>query len=301
MLSNTDSLRTCSTESSLSEVAEDAVEPTELLTGLANYLVKIGDHQSAAECAWEAYRLDKRYAVLIADYICLRVISQEGEKNSMYYYRKAHRHGEVFAANRIGRCYFHGYGSDLNYKKAYKYFAIGHANGDYDATVNLGLCFEKGHGVRANIEIAYELYCEAVKAGNKSAVYALCRVIYEGKLPNIDQYDAFTVIRNAYWRRLISSDDVELNRLKNLISVESYESQAMLNSPSIYLRLNTSTTLVKHFKSKLYFIDNINRAFDFYEVSIGPVVDTMDFLEIAVEKLTHLENGDTTRLKFRGM
>jgi TPR repeat protein len=300
MQSNTDSLRTCSNSSSESNDALDAVEPTELLTGLAKYLVKIGDKKSAAECAWEAYRLDKRYAVLVADFLCTGVISQKGDKNSLYYYRKAHRYGEVFAAYRIGRCYFHGYGTAINYEKAYKYFAIGHANGDYDATVNLGFCFEKGHGVRANIEIAYELYCEAVKAENRSAVYALSRMICQGKLINIDQYDAFTVLRNAYWGGLIRRDDVELNRIKNLISVESYETHVMLNSPSMYLRLNTSSTLVKHFKSKLYFIDNIIRAFDFYEVSIGPVVDTINFMEIAVEKLTHLENGDTKRLKFRG-
>lgn len=229
------------------------------------------------------------------------MIEQKGHKNSMYYYRKAHRHGEVFAANRIGRCYLYGYGADVDYKKAFRYFAEGHSNGDYDATVNFGLCFEKGYGTKHSTDIAYEFYCDAVMAGNRAGVCELARMICEGKVSDVDKYDAFTILRSAYWRCLIDGNDPELNKLKRLIPHESYESQAMLSDPSIYLRLCTSTLLSRHFKANRYFIDNIVKAFDFYEVSIGPVVDTTHFLETAALKLTYLESSDLERLKGRGV
>ena len=78
--------------------------------------------------------------------------------------------------NQVGNCYYNGLGVTKNYQKAFEYYNLGYDKyKNIYCAYNLGLCYENGQGCAKDIQKAYEFYkisSENYKSG-KDAVLRL--------------------------------------------------------------------------------------------------------------------------------
>ena len=155
----------------------------------------------------------------------------ENEKNNNFsaavnFYRQAAASGHIQAEVRLGRCYYFGYGVDINYDEAAKLFQkaaekddaqaqrmLGHCyyygrgvnvnretavvwyrkaanRGDSDAQNSLAYCYEKGDGTGKNVMEAIYWYEKSARAGNKYAGFYLGNIYYFGRDVEQNYYDA---------------------------------------------------------------------------------------------------------------
>lgn len=82
--------------------------------------------------------------------------------------------GKNYMANYyLGNCYFYGYGTEINYDKAFKNYFIAASNKIVSAIYMVGYCYEFGHGVEKAETQAISWYMEAAKQDNTSSQYRL--------------------------------------------------------------------------------------------------------------------------------
>ncbi|MDE7101050.1 MAG: sel1 repeat family protein, partial [Anaeroplasmataceae bacterium] len=85
----------------------------------------------------------------------------ENDKNNI----KAHYY--------IGQCYFNGYGTEVNYQKAFQNYSLAAIQNFEDAAYKIGYCYEMGLGVEKEETQAVSWYMEAMKKDIEEAEYRL--------------------------------------------------------------------------------------------------------------------------------
>ena len=70
----------------------------------------------------------------------------------------------------LGVCYYNGYGTGIDYAKAYEYFQRAADLNSPEGLYNLGICYENGNGVARNHDDAVNYIKKAAALGDQSAI-----------------------------------------------------------------------------------------------------------------------------------
>ena len=115
--------------------------------------------------------------------------------------------------NFLGFCYNGGYGTPINYDKAFELYTLAHEKGNTTATTNLAYCYEHGKGTSINLNTAFELYKLAHEKCNINATANLARCYLQGicvsrniikaidlyiKLNDIDKIKSINILNIEY-------------------------------------------------------------------------------------------------------
>ncbi len=90
-------------------------------------------------------------------------------------------HDNFMANFYLAECYYHGYGTEKDMKKAYQNYCISAANHHHPSEYQVGYCFEFGLGVEPDETQAVVWYTEATKADDAQAEYRLGMCYKEGR------------------------------------------------------------------------------------------------------------------------
>lgn len=91
-------------------------------------------------------------------------------KEARRWYELAWKNGTLaLAALKLGHFYYHGYGTDVDYNKAYFYYSKLENSKDPVGLLRLGLLYEMGRGVTKDVYKARTLFRRATRLGNIQA------------------------------------------------------------------------------------------------------------------------------------
>ena len=110
-------------------------------------------------------------------------------KQAFYWAKIASENGEPLAQTNLGRCYQHGWGTDINYEEALRWTKIAAKNGDPMAMHNLATFYREGSLLEKDFSKAKSYYEQAANMGLARAMNDL-GVLYQSE----KEYD-----KAAYW------------------------------------------------------------------------------------------------------
>ena len=82
---------------------------------------------------------------------------------AFYWYSKGAAQNHAKSLFHLGRCYYKGKGTAVDYKKAVQYYTKAANQGSADGSFGLGKCYMKGRGVELDMEKAKSLFAKAIK------------------------------------------------------------------------------------------------------------------------------------------
>ena len=85
------------------------------------------------------------------------------EVKAFQYYSKASEQGNLRAMYELGRCYYYGLGTSIDYNMAFKLFSNASQNGSDDMWLELGNCYLEGNGVGKDVNKAIECYKRGIE------------------------------------------------------------------------------------------------------------------------------------------
>ena len=137
-----------------------------------DFLKKLADEG----CAEAQYTLGEIYNLGHNDSLI-----EENPEQSFFYFSKAASQGHKEAEFTIGVYHFYGYGTPVNYEKAYFIFSADKFKADDRALAILGRMYAKGLFVQQDINKAIDFLKQAVEQDNDGAMVELA-LIYDGRV-----------------------------------------------------------------------------------------------------------------------
>ena len=104
---------------------------------------------------------------------------------------------EVQAISFLGSCYGSGIGTEKNEEEAFKYFKIAAEKGESTAQLNLGSMYMQGNTVEQNVEEAFKWFKQAAEQGEPRAQLALGTMYYYGDGVEENDEEAFKWLKEA--------------------------------------------------------------------------------------------------------
>lgn len=119
------------------------------------------------------------------------------EKKAFELYKNNSK-GNNYVNLMLGRCYYNGHGTKVNYKKAFEFLTDSYNKGLKNSAIYLANCYRFGNGVEVDYKKAYSLYKEASTLGPYYLVeYANCYVNGLGDYLPCDLDKAITLYKKA--------------------------------------------------------------------------------------------------------
>jgi len=84
-------------------------------------------------------------------------------------YKQVANTGNAEAQNKLGKCYYNGYGTAQDYKQAVYWFRNAAEQGEDNAQTNLAICYQNGNSVAKDYAQAVEWYKKAANQGEANA------------------------------------------------------------------------------------------------------------------------------------
>ena len=81
----------------------------------------------------------------------------EDDTKALQYFKMAAEAGDEYGCYNAGRCYYHGWGTDVNYTEAFRNFDQAFKSGHKPSRVYLAQCYFWGRGVSKNYETAVRM------------------------------------------------------------------------------------------------------------------------------------------------
>jgi len=107
------------------------------------------------------------------------------------YEQVASNDGNADAQNKVGNCYYNGWGVTQDYAKAVEWYKKAAEQGSDAAQNNLGFCYENGNGVKKDINQATVWYKKAIDQGSINAQQALDRLQKADLAALVHQADSY--------------------------------------------------------------------------------------------------------------
>lgn len=103
------------------------------------------------------------------------------------------------AKNKVGDCYFNGYGTDENKQVAMGFYAEAAQAGNSDAMVNLGSIYLKGipEIIQKSYKKAFDFFQEATKKENTTAMIHLSEMYRQGLGVPVNEEIATALLEQA--------------------------------------------------------------------------------------------------------
>ena len=125
----------------------------------------------------------------------LKVSVDEKKAFDLY---KNNRKGNSYVNLMLGRCFYYGHGTKVNYKKAFELLTDSYNKGLKSSATYLANCYRFGNGVEVDYKTAYSLYKEASTVGPYNLVeYASCYANGLGDYLPCDLDKAITLYKKA--------------------------------------------------------------------------------------------------------
>ena len=150
--------------------------------------------------------------------------------NARKYYEVADRLGYTLASENLGYIFYYGFGTEIDYAKAYMYFTKAALTGRYEATYKLGDMFRNGYYVEKNDKMTAFFYRRALDLvwddEMSSMKYAGCvyqrmgDLFYEGIGVKKDDAEAFYYYQHAegyYYKQIAEGDNYHIDQVKVVI------------------------------------------------------------------------------------
>ena len=138
-------------------------------------------------------------------------------KQAAYWFYKAADQGQLNAQTNLGICYQNGNGVTQDYKQAVYWYRKAANQGDVNAQTNLGVCYYNSWGVKQDYTQAVEWYKKAAEQGKSVAQYNLGTCYEDGNGVKKDNVQA------AFWYRK-AADQGDADAKKGLERLgESYQ------------------------------------------------------------------------------
>lgn len=153
--------------------------------------------------------------------------------------------GNADAQFVVGRMYYEGKGTQIDYQSAVHYFELAASQGQLYAICNLGICYKYGRGVKENLKESVGYFYNAANQGLVWAMRKVADVYYEGK--GIEQ--SYTNAA-AWYKKAVKAGDydamydlgymyyygqgVEQNALKALTLINTSANHGNVNAMYLY-------------------------------------------------------------------
>ena len=147
----------------------------------------------------------------------------EQRNSSFKLFRKAHSLGVEDTEFYLGQCYFHGWGTAQNDKKAFKWFKKCAKNGDFDGIFETGYCFYLGLGTKLNSKKAMVNFRVAAPHHSKAAYYLGINYLHGKYLPESDR-------KAIHW---LEKSAEEGNEMASEVLEDVVEFKTYLKDPNI--------------------------------------------------------------------
>lgn len=95
--------------------------------------------------------------------------TEESQEQFQQTLRQANETGDPSLLREVGRMYFHGVGTDINFEQAIDFYTSAAEKGDADSMFHLSQIYQNGIGIDQNTELAAQYSQQASEAGNKFA------------------------------------------------------------------------------------------------------------------------------------
>ncbi|MBQ9770363.1 MAG: SEL1-like repeat protein [Lentisphaeria bacterium] len=118
--------------------------------------------------------------------------------NAFRIFQKYAEQGNAEAEAWLGKCYYDGIGTSVNYQKAYRYFSRAARKNNPRGINGVAVCKHYGHGTRIDLRTAFNYYKKAADMKFPLAVLNLARVYAD---PNSGIYDE--KISEEYFKKAV--------------------------------------------------------------------------------------------------
>lgn len=176
------------------------------------------------------YYMDKGDALAANDLGVLYYGGRVGGKpdyvNARKYYEVADGLGYTLASENLAYIFYYGFGTEVDYEKAYLYFSKAALTGRYEATYKLGDMFRNGYYVEKNDKMTAYLYRRALElvwkdemSNEKFAGCVYQRVgdlYYEGISVEKNDAEAFRYYQLAecyYYKQIVEGDNYHIGQV----------------------------------------------------------------------------------------
>ncbi len=180
------------------------------------------------------YYMDKGDALAANDLGVLYYGGRVGGKpdyiNARKYYEVADRLGYTLASENLAYIFYYGFGTEVDYEKAYLYFSKAALTGRYEATYKLGDMFRNGYYVEKNEKMTAYLYRRALdlvwKDEMSNEKFAGCvyqrvgDLYYEGIGVEKNDAEAFRYYQLAecyYYKQIAEGDNYHIDQVSVII------------------------------------------------------------------------------------
>ena len=197
------------------------------------------------------YYMDKGDALAANDLGVLYYGGRVGGKpdyvNARKYYEMADRLGYTLASENLAYIFYYGFGTEVDYEKAYLYFSKAALTGRYEATYKLGDMFRNGYYVEKNDKMTAYLYRRALdlvwKDEMSNEKFAGCvyqrvgDLYYEGIGVGKNDTEAFRYYQLAevyYYKQIAEGDNYHFDQVRVVIEKQKKIRKKLQKTMPIY-------------------------------------------------------------------
>lgn len=186
----------------------------------------------------------------------------------------------------LGKCHYYGYGTKVNYDKAFEYLNIAYEKDVQYAPTHLANCYKKGYGTEVNYEKALELYKEGSKLGGYYLYcYANLYLYGLGDLIQIDYEKAIELYKECI--KEYKAEDIYLKmgycyeKLLNFKEAEKCYNEALKINKDYDLAYNNLGSI---YSNSLNLDRDYNKALEYYKkaASLGFKASNLYIAEIYI-------------------
>ena len=197
------------------------------------------------------YYMDKGDALAANDLGVLYYGGRVGGKpdyvNARKYYEVADRLGYTLASENLAYIFYYGFGTEVDYEKAYLYFTKAAFIGRYEATYKLGDMFRNGYYVEKNDKMTAYLYRRALdlvwtdEMSNEKFIGCVYQRVgdlyYEGIGVEKNDTEAFRYYQLAecyYYKQIAEGDNYHFDQVRVVIEKQKKLRKKLQKTMPIY-------------------------------------------------------------------
>lgn len=149
------------------------------------------------------------------------------ESKAFQYYKKSAELGNLLSMYRVGRCYYFGQGTAIDYQLAFRWFDQARQYGCNEMWFELGNCYLHGNGVTKDVAKAIELYQAGVdKQDCNHCRLRLGQIVADNELPCYDPAMA-------------------TKQLEAVVNIDDFRADAAYTLGMMYLRMKDGTNAMR--------------------------------------------------------
>lgn len=265
------------------------VNACEFLNGLYLHFMKVGEFESALECAYEAYRLNPKFAMLVGSLLERGVIKSYSPYTHIHYYYTAAMQGEPQAYNSLGKCFLFGKGVAVNYFYAQLYFSIACNYQIPESGYYLGYLHQCVFFLPGCFDIAFKYYAQSHILGCALGTRALAQCYEYGVNGTINMYEALELYHDADFKKgTLGNKSVDVRRLEALISPKQFNNYLRNEHGTLVTLLYAHRNVFRTCSDKEYMLLQIKE--DLLNISkvLKPAESIDDFLRQAYSTVLSL-------------